>query len=80
MDNVMEKANRNLELYGEINSDSANKLISELRAIVDEDINIIEENETKLDKYKQPLEPVEIYFNSPGGSIIDGCAILSVME
>ena len=74
------KANRRLELFTEINENTATKLISELRTIINEDEAIIEQNEKLSDAFKQPLEPVEIYFNSPGGSVIDGCAILSIME
>lgn len=76
----MEKVNRRLELYGEITPETSSKLISELRAIIDEDVKILKSNVKIADEYKQRLEPVEIYFHSPGGSVLDGCAILSIME
>ena len=79
-DKIKDKVNRRLEIYGVIDNKMAIEIIKSLRDIIDEDEEIVVRNMEKTDKYKESLEPVEIYFNSPGGSVNAGCAILSIME
>ncbi len=55
---------REVELVGEVNADSVNALVRELRYLQSED----------------PEAPITLYINSPGGSVDSGMALYDVMQ
>lgn len=57
-------AHREVELVGEVDADSVNALIRQLRYLQRED----------------PKAPVTLYINSPGGSVDSGMALYDVMK
>ena len=57
-------SHREVELVGEVNADSVNALIRELRYLQRQD----------------PEAPITLYINSPGGSVDSGMALYDVMQ
>ncbi len=57
-------SHREVELVGEVNSDTVNALIRQLRYLQRED----------------PKAPITLYINSPGGSVDSGMALYDVMQ
>ena len=57
-------ANREIQLIGEVNSDSVNSLISQILYLARED----------------PGKEITIYINSPGGEVSSGLALYDVMK
>ena len=57
-------ANREIECVGEINSESVNSLISQIRYLAKQD----------------PDKEITIYINSPGGEVSSGLALYDVMK
>ena len=57
-------SHREVELVGEVNSDTVNALIRQLRYLQRED----------------PKAPITLYINSPGGSVDSGMALYYVMQ
>lgn len=57
-------SHREVELVGEVNADSVNALVRELRYLQRQD----------------PEAPITLYINSPGGSVDSGMALYDVMQ
>ncbi len=57
-------SHREVELVGEVNADSVNALVRELRYL----------------QHQDPEAPITLYINSPGGSVDSGMALYDVMQ
>lgn len=80
MMNKEEELSRDLYISGEITNEMATEIIAHLRKINDEDMEVYNKNQTLNKKNQMPYKPINITINSPGGSVIDGCAIMNSLE
>lgn len=80
MTNKKEELSRDLYISGEITNEMATEIIAHLRKINDEDMEVYNKNQTLNKKNQIPYEPINITINSPGGSVMDGCAIMNSLE
>ena len=80
MINKEEELSRDLYISGEINNEMAAEIITHLKKINDEDLDIYEKNQALNEKNQLPYKPISLTINSPGGSVMDGCAIMNTLE
>lgn len=80
MANKNEELSREIYISGEINNEMAAEIIAHLKKINDEDLDVYEKNQTLNEKNQLPYKPISLTINSPGGSVMDGCAIMNTLE
>ena len=80
MTNKNEELSREIYISGEINNEMATEIITHLKKINDEDLDVYEKNQTLNEKNQLPYKPISLTINSPGGSVMDGCAIMNTLD
>ncbi len=80
MKDKKDELSRELYISGEITTEMATEIIAHLKKINDEDLEIYNKNQTLNKKHQLEYPPITITINSPGGSVMDGCAIMNTLE